>query len=96
MNPREKALQKMEEEGLIADPDAKLDEATIAIEFPEPHPLKRSLLVSYLDDELLVVRDAFGRPDVLMRVDSPAAPTPSGAAEADGADAADDEAPGAS
>ena len=57
---------------------------------------KRSLLVSYLDDELLVVRDAFGRPDVLMRVDSPAAPTPSGAAEADGADAADDEAPGAS
>ena len=31
-----------------------------------------------------------------MRVDSPAAPTPSGAAEADGADAADDEAPGAS
>ena len=37
---------------------------------------KRSLLVSYLDDELLVVRDAFGRPAVLMRVDSPAAPTP--------------------
>ena len=54
----------------------------------------KPLLVSYLD-ELLVVRDAFGRPDVLMRVDSPAAPTPSGAAEADGA-AADDEAPGAS
>jgi len=29
---------------------------------------KRSILVSYLDDELLVVRDAIGRPDILMRV----------------------------
>jgi hypothetical protein len=29
---------------------------------------KRSILVSYLDEELLVVRDALGRPDILMRV----------------------------
>jgi len=26
------------------------------------------VLVSYLDDELLVVRDSIGRPDILMRV----------------------------
>lgn len=46
MKSREKALNKMEEEGLVVDPDAKQDEATIAIEFPEPWPLKRPLLVS--------------------------------------------------
>ena len=31
------------------------------------------MLISYLDEEMLVVRDSFGRPDVLMRVDAPAA-----------------------
>ena len=36
----------MEEEGLIADPDAKSDEATIALRFPPPPPLKRPLLAS--------------------------------------------------
>ena len=46
MKSREKALNKMEEEGLVVDPDAKQDEATIAIEFPDPWPLKRPLLVS--------------------------------------------------
>ena len=49
MKSREKALNKMEEEGLVVDPDAKQDEATIAIEFPEPWPLKRPLLVSLTD-----------------------------------------------
>jgi ATP-binding cassette subfamily F protein 3 len=46
MKAREKALNKMEEEGLVVDPDAKQDEATIAIDFPDPWPLKRPLLVS--------------------------------------------------
>ena len=49
MKSREKALNKMEEEGLVVDPDAKQDEATIAIEFPDPWPLKRPLLVSLND-----------------------------------------------
>ena len=34
-----------------------------------PLQYKRSVLVSYLDDELLVVRDELGRPDILVRVD---------------------------
>ena len=33
---RDRQLAKMEEEGLIADPDAKSDEATIALRFPPP------------------------------------------------------------
>ena len=36
----------MEEEGLVADPDAQQDEATIALSFPPPPPLKRPLLAS--------------------------------------------------
>lgn len=43
---RDKQLAKMEEEGLIADPDAKSDEATIALSFPPPPPLKKPLLAS--------------------------------------------------
>merc|ERR1719238_1576130 len=42
-----------------------------------PVSYKRSLLISYLDDEMMVVRDALGRPDVLMRVDEVAAWKPS-------------------
>lgn len=34
-----------------------------------PLQYKRSMLISYLDDEMLVVRDADGRPDVLTRVE---------------------------
>lgn len=33
-----------------------------------PLEYSRSLLVSYLDEELLVLRDAAGRPDVLLRI----------------------------
>ena len=33
------------------------------------YPVATLVLVSYLDDELLVVRDSQGRPDVLLRVD---------------------------
>ena len=43
---RDRQLAKMEEEGLIADPDAKGDEATIALRFPPPPPLKKPLLAS--------------------------------------------------
>ena len=43
---RDRQLAKMEEEGLIADPDAKSDEATIALRFPPPPPLKKPLLAS--------------------------------------------------
>ena len=39
----------MEEEGLVADPDAKQDEATIALAFPPPPPLKRPMLVRLTD-----------------------------------------------
>lgn len=44
MKQRERQLAKMEEEGLVADPDAQQDEATIALHFPTPPPLKRPLL----------------------------------------------------
>jgi hypothetical protein len=44
----------------------------------QPAEFKRSVLISYLDDELMVVRDAMGRPDILSRVQEPEAwPQPS-------------------
>jgi len=46
---RERQLAKMEEEGLVTDPDAKQDEATISIAFPSPPPLKRPMLVKMSD-----------------------------------------------
>lgn len=39
----------------------------LKLPFQPPTQFKRSLLVSYLDDELLVIRDTMGRPDVLQR-----------------------------
>jgi hypothetical protein len=58
-----------------------------------PVQYKRSMLVSYLDDEMLVLRDALGRPDVLMRVENVAwAPS---SLDGDDTNEADD-APGAS
>lgn len=43
-----------------------------------PLQYKRSILATYLDDEVLVLRDSAGRPDVLMRCDeaTPAQPAP--------------------
>lgn len=38
-----------------------------------PLQYKRSLIATYLDDEVLVLRDSAGRPDVLMRCSEPAA-----------------------
>jgi ATP-binding cassette subfamily F protein 3 len=46
---REKQLSKMEEEGLVADPDARQDGATIRLHFPEPPPLRRPSLVEMSD-----------------------------------------------
>merc|ERR1712185_833585 len=44
----------------------------LRLPFQSPVQYKRSVLVSYLDDEMMVVRDALGRPDVLMRADASA------------------------
>jgi hypothetical protein len=41
--------------------------------FSSPLSYKRTMLVSYLDEEMLVVRDSRGRPDVLIRVSADAA-----------------------
>jgi len=64
----------------------------LRLPFQSPLQYKRSLLVSYLDEELLIIRDRFGRPDVLMRCDDSFWAT---SASSD-AEAADDAAPGAS
>eukprot|EP00967_Tisochrysis_lutea_P076748 scaffold103918_cov33-Tisochrysis_lutea.AAC.2 len=50
---------------------AESEYLNLKLPFQNPVQYKRSVLVSYLDEELLVVRDALGRPDVLMRVDEP-------------------------
>ena len=42
-------LAKMEEEGLVTDPDADVDEATISLSFPPPPPLKHNSLVGLRD-----------------------------------------------
>ena len=60
-----------------------------------PASYKRSVLVSYLDDEMMVVRDAMGRPDVLVRIDAMEekwAPSSLGGEDTN----TDEEAPGAS
>merc|ERR1712187_490239 len=49
---------------------AESEYMSLRLPFQSPVQYKRSLLVSYLDDELLVVRDALGRPDVLMRCEA--------------------------
>ncbi|KAL1512297.1 hypothetical protein AB1Y20_005559 [Prymnesium parvum] len=40
---------------------------SLRLPFQSPIEYKRSVLVSYLDDEVLVIRDSAGRPDILMR-----------------------------
>lgn len=43
---------------------------SLRVPFPDEQQLfKRPIFVSYLDDDLLVVRDSFGAPDVLVRKD---------------------------
>jgi hypothetical protein len=48
---------------------AESEYMNLKLPFQSAIKYKRSILVSYLDDELLVVRDALGRPDILMLVD---------------------------
>jgi len=48
---------------------AASDYMNLKLPFLSPVEYKRSVLISYLDKEMMVVRDADGRPDVLMRVD---------------------------
>jgi len=68
------------------------DYMSLKLPFQSPVEYKRSLLVSYLDEELLVVRDASGRPDILMRCDEVEWAASSLGTEP----ASDDSAPGAS
>merc|ERR1719453_21918 len=56
---------------------AESDYMDIRLPFQSPVEYKRSLLISYLDDEMLVVRDALGRPDVLMKIPEGSAWAPS-------------------
>ena len=49
--------------------EAQSEYMNFKLPFQAPAEYKRSVLVSYLDEEMMVVRDALGRPDVLMRVD---------------------------
>jgi hypothetical protein len=65
----------------------------VRLPFQSPVEYKRSLLLSYLDNELMVVRDATGRADVLVRADEPSAWAPS---SLDGEETDDADAPGAS
>lgn len=71
--------------------------STLKLPFQSPLQYSRSVLVSYLDDELLVLRDTAGRPDVLMRVEG-GAMEPTAVVEESGgateADNVDDESPG--
>merc|ERR1712032_815916 len=71
---------------------AESEYMSLRLPFQSPLQYKRSLLVSYLDDELLVIRDSSGRPDVLMRCDDSFWSTSSPS----DADLADDASPGAS
>lgn len=41
----------------------------LKVPFQSPVEYKRSVLISYLDEELMVTRDENGRPDVLMRIE---------------------------
>merc|ERR1719247_2434272 len=67
-----KLVSKLEAESavrLVETYDAAESEyMSLRLPFSSPVQYKRSVLISYLDEEMLVVRDAMGRPDVLTRV----------------------------
>ena len=65
----------------------------LKLPFQPPTQFKRSLLVSYLDDELLVIRDTMGRPDVLQRCAADPDWAPS---SVDAPESTNEDAPGAS
>lgn len=59
----------------------RMSEEVISLELPEPIgrqdapvELRRSILVTYLDDEVMIVRDESGVPEVLIREPAAAAP----------------------
>lgn len=60
----------------------------LRLPFQSPAQYKRSVLVSYLDDDILIVRDALGRADVLLRHDG-APSTVADAAEPEPSEASD-------
>ncbi|EOD10501.1 hypothetical protein EMIHUDRAFT_452690 [Emiliania huxleyi CCMP1516] len=74
---------------------AESEYMSLKLPFQRPVQYKRSVLVSYLDDELLVVRDSQGRPDILLRVDE-ASRSPSSLGGEVSDDDENDAAPGAS
>merc|ERR1719198_1299845 len=73
---------------------AESEYMSLRLPFQSPVQYKRSVLISYLDEEMLVVRDSLGRPDVLMRVETSSAWAPS-SLDGEETNSADD-APGAS
>jgi len=73
---------------------AESEYLNVRLPFQSPVQYKRSLLISYLDEEMLVVRDALGRADVMMRVEDGSVWS---ASSLDGEDTnSSDDAPGAS
>lgn len=49
-------------------PDAVKETLSNGVKIPLARTFERQLLISYLDDEILVVRDGLGVPEVLLRV----------------------------
>ncbi|KAL3699688.1 hypothetical protein R1sor_017710 [Riccia sorocarpa] len=52
-------------------PEGMKDIFSSGVKLPLANTFKRELLISYLDDEVMVARDKFGIPDVLVRKDFP-------------------------
>merc|ERR1719359_2266279 len=73
---------------------AESEYMSLRLPFQSPVQYKRSVLISYLDEEMLVVRDALGRPDVLVRVEESSSWAPSSLGGEDTNES--DDAPGAS
>jgi len=61
----------------------RMSEEVVSLELPSPlgkqdlpFELRRSILITYLDDEMMIVRDESGVPEVLVREVLPVAPAP--------------------
>ncbi|XP_011004833.1 PREDICTED: probable plastid-lipid-associated protein 13, chloroplastic isoform X2 [Populus euphratica] len=50
------------------------DSFSSGLKIPLTSTFQRLFMISYLDDEILIVRDAAGAPEVLTRLDAPASP----------------------
>ena len=82
---------------LVAESSFRLTESFVSAklgssELPKTNKaITRGLVVSYLDEELLIVRDKFGSPDVLRRMEKqflPSTPTSADSASFSGEDGA--------